>query len=196
MRWGLIARAEDREARVPVMRLCDVDGCGRPHNANGLCSMHGTRLRKHGTLDAHSWARPAVERFLEFVSVAADGCWLWTGTTTAKGYGMFFPGASGPRMQSAHRWAYEHYVGPIPDGLQIDHLCRNRRCVNPEHLEVVTARQNQERSPFDPAKRTHCPQGHPYDEANTYVSPNGRRNCRICARAARSAYQARKELAR
>jgi hypothetical protein len=80
----------------------------------------------------------------------------------------------------AHRLSYEHHVGPIPDGLQIDHTCRNRKCVNPEHLEPVTNAENTTRQDHAERRKTHCPKGHPYDEANTYVDPSGARRCRAC----------------
>lgn len=85
----------------------------------------------------------------------------------------------------AHRYAYEHFIGPIPEGLQVDHLCRVRNCVNPDHLEAVTCRENVLRGDgvaAANARATHCPQGHAYDEANTYTWTNGGRHCRACAR--------------
>jgi hypothetical protein len=106
------------------------------------------------------------------------GCWVWTGFVNHHGYAKFHWGAA---MVLGHRWAYEHFVGPIPDGLQIDHLCRVRRCLNPAHLEPVTPVENVRRSPLHAGARTHCPKGHPYDEANT-VRPGrmARRACRAC----------------
>ncbi|MEU2070427.1 HNH endonuclease signature motif containing protein [Streptomyces anulatus] len=118
-----------------------------------------------------------------------NNCWLWTAATTY-GYGVF---SVQRRMQRAHRVAYEALVGRIPDGLQIDHLCRVRECVNPEHLEAVTLRENVMRGAnhvADQVKRTRCPQGHPYDEKNTYLRPNGKRDCRKCKRAADARYRA------
>ena len=106
------------------------------------------------------------------------GCWEWT-ASLRRGYGRF---SIGYRTFPAHRVAYEMLVGPIPDGLTLDHLCRNKACVNPDHLEPVTGVENTQRGPsgeFNLAK-THCPQGHPYDAENTYYQPNGGRRCRVC----------------
>ncbi len=106
-------------------------------------------------------------------------CWLWL-ASTSNGYGQI--SVDGHDRQ-AHRVAYEMLVGPIPQGLQLDHLCRTQICVNPEHTEPVTQRVNILRGvgiTAQAALKTECPQGHPYDEANTYVAPDGARACRIC----------------
>lgn len=113
----------------------------------------------------------------------SEGCWEWLGPRGRGGYGCYTQlGES-----YAHRVAYRLAVGPVPKGLEIDHLCRNRGCVNPAHLEPVTHRANILRSPIAlPAIRarlTHCPKGHPYAGANLMVS-GGSRYCRICHRAA------------
>lgn len=81
----------------------------------------------------------------------------------------------------AHRVAYEEIMGPVPEGLELDHLCRTRSCVNPSHLEPVTHRENMNRGDVATRRKTHCPKGHPYDEENTGIY-NGYRNCRACAR--------------
>lgn len=110
-----------------------------------------------------------------------DGCWPWIGYRNAGGYGRFHWG----RTQQVHRIAYELLVGPIPDGLDLDHLCRNRGCVNPAHLEPVTNRENILRGQTLPASeimRTECPYGHPYTPENTYTNPRGQRHCRTCRR--------------
>ena len=104
-----------------------------------------------------------------------DGCWLWTGYRHPQGYGKF---RLDGRPHNAHRVAYELSVGPVQEGLELDHLCRNRACVRPDHLEPVTHRENMQRSA---AQRTHCPQGHPWSEANTYTG-RGYRECRACNR--------------
>lgn len=119
--------------------------------------------------------RPLAERFEEKYVAAENGCWQWTAGKMSHGYGMI---AVGRTMKYAHRVAYELLVGPIPDGLTIDHLCRNRACVNPEHLEAVTIQENVRRG----CTKTHCLRGHVYDEVNTYTSKVGHRQCRVCAR--------------
>ena len=108
-----------------------------------------------------------------------ETCWLWTGARTRLGYGQIGHGGQDGKVVVVHRVAYELLVGPIPEGLELDHLCHVRRCVNPAHLEPVTHLENMRRGHF--ATKTHCPRAHPYDSANTLVS-NGRRYCKTCAR--------------
>jgi hypothetical protein len=108
----------------------------------------------------------------------SDGCWLWTGSTKGKGYGSFH---TGPKFLLAHRVAWEMTHGAIPNNLQIDHLCRNHACVNPEHMELVDSRTNTLRGTGITARmasKTHCPQGHlmPTDPVER------RRGCPICRR--------------
>jgi len=105
-------------------------------------------------------------------------CWSWAGSHSGAGYGYMPRPAQG---MPAHRAAYEAMMGSIPDGLVIDHLCRNRGCVNPWHLEPVTQLENVRRGNVGDNNRakTHCPKGHPYDEQNTYRVKTGRL-CRIC----------------
>jgi hypothetical protein len=135
-----------------------------------------------------------VERFMRHVQELDNGCWRWTAAVKPNGYGI--TPASG-RMWQAHRAAYDLFVGPIPDGLHIDHLCHgrdvscaggwgceHRRCVNPDHLEAVSGRENLLRGRgFVAAQvaRTHCPQGHAYDTENTGWN-RGKRKCRACDR--------------
>jgi hypothetical protein len=112
------------------------------------------------------------------------GCWVYTGYISPNGYGQV---VRRPRKYQAHRYTYEQVVGPIPEGLDLDHLCRNRACCNPDHLEPVTRRENCLRGlcgHITGAKnkaKTHCPQGHEYNEANTRYC-KGERSCRVCAR--------------
>lgn len=131
-----------------------------------------------------------MERFWNKVDLTApNGCWMWTAAIDRHGYGKFWLGG---RTVRAHRFSYESLVGPIPGGLELDHLCRVRACVNPTHLEPVTHRENTLRGDTLTARhaaKTHCLRGHPYDEANTYVTPDGRRNCRACGRDAVRRYK-------
>ncbi len=128
-------------------------------------------------------SRPLRERFQDKVAVSTGGCWEWSGCVTSDGYGLIGVRKGGHSTSlKAHRVAYELYIGPIPDGLQIDHLCRNRRCVNPQHLEPVTCRENVLRGEGLAAKaalKTHCKRGHLFDEANTYRRGRAR-YCRAC----------------
>lgn len=125
-----------------------------------------------------------VERFLVKVDTTGD-CWTWQSSKSAKGYGEFFLNHNKVRRKIyAHRFAYELLAGPIPDGLHLDHLCRNPSCVRPSHLEPVTLQENTARGQNFTAlnaAKTHCPQGHPYDEVNTEYWQNERR-CIACRR--------------
>lgn len=109
-------------------------------------------------------------------------CWLWTASKDRKGYGRF--GITAKLTRFAHRWAYEQLIIEVPDGLVLDHLCRNTSCVNPWHLQPVTIAVNVRRGRQWESEKTHCPAGHLYDDGNTYRAPAGHRECRICRRAA------------
>ncbi len=108
-----------------------------------------------------------------------SGCWLWTGATLVNGYGQCL---MRDKVRYVHRLSYEEHVEAIPQKLVIDHLCRQRCCVNPEHMEVVTSRENTLRGVGTSAvnaRRTHCKHGHPFDAENTQVTRRGRQ-CRAC----------------
>lgn len=132
---------------------------------------------------------PAQERFWAKVYIA-DGCWLWAAHRNNKGYGVFSP-AWDIRVY-AHRWSYEQAKGPVPEGLELDHLCRNPACVNPDHLEAVTHRENILRSEAPTAinaAKTHCINGHAFDLENTFLRAGGGRQCRACYRERSAARQ-------
>lgn len=115
-------------------------------------------------------------------TVGGEPCWRWIGGG-GRGKGGYVQVSSSGQSVMAHRWAYELLVGPIPDGLTLDHLCRVTDCVNPAHLEPVTQRTNILRGAglaAHNAVKTHCPAGHPYDEVNTYHRPDGARDCKRC----------------
>lgn len=120
---------------------CVVTDCDRSRFGHGYCQMHYARLRKHGDVAARLRVtpRPTEDRFWEKVDGSGD-CWEWTGTRQTMGYGSFWVLGQGKRL--AHRVAYELLVGPIAEGRELDHRCRNRICVNPDHLEPVSHREN------------------------------------------------------
>lgn len=179
--------------------MCSVDGCTRVVSARGWCGTHYARWQKHGDVfaDQRYQRRGEDDRFWKFVEKTAD-CWNWTGSKSPSGYGKFW--ADDGRTVRPHRWTYEHAIGPIPEGLQIDHLCRNRGCVRPDHLEATTGKVNTGRG--ERALRTHCPKGHEYTPENTYVIkpnkslPHGGRACVACRKEHIDKYNAAQRQAR
>ena len=169
------------------------DDCDRPAVARDLCGKHYQRWAKFGdpTVTKLDRDRTVEDRFWE--KVDKDGpipacrpelgpCWLWT-ASTMEGYGSFYIDG---KSIGAHRVAYRWFVGEVPDGREIDHLCRVRRCCNPAHLEAVSHQVNVLRG-MSPAAlnatKTHCPQNHEYTEENTYLY-DGERHCKRCMRLA------------
>lgn len=175
-----LGRGPNLQRRSDVTkRICSEPGCGRPHAARGYCSVHYMRWRKAGGQIIHPL--PLENRFWPKVQRGTDEeCWPWLAAKDGHGYGHFYDNRVKTSVK-AHRIAYELQVGPIPDGLQIDHLCRNPLCQNAAHLEPVSMQENIRRSPLSAQNRTHCPKGHPYDEENTGWTRHGKR-CLTCHR--------------
>lgn len=126
-----------------------------------------------------------LQAFFDKVDKQSDGCWCWTGSLKETGYAQFYDGT---KVVRAHRWAYEQLTGPIPEGRHLDHTCRVRHCVNPDHLEPVTKRENERRG-LKGELKTHCTKGHEYTEENTYRYKNGHRRCRQCRREQMARYK-------
>lgn len=145
--------------------------------------MHYERWRKHGDTSVVIRKIHSLDRLNERVLVSDAGCWLWQGCKNHLGYGQMGIPLS-RKLGMAHRLVYERHVGPIPEGLEVDHLCRVPACVNPLHLELVTHAENMRRAPWTAIQhqlaKARCPHGHPYAGENLYVNTKGSRECRTC----------------
>lgn len=163
--------------------ICKIDGCERRGYARGLCSAHYQRERTYGDpLGGKGAVRgmPLREKIKAYVHVDASGCWIWQGGLDSGGYGQITVDRTNRR---AHRVSYEVFVGPVPDGLQLDHRCRVHPCVNPAHLEPVTPRENTERGWLARGLPTYCGNGHLWAE-NARPRRRGDgwvRECRACS---------------
>lgn len=181
--------------------LCSIEGCDQPVKARGWCNPHYGRWKRYGSPTGGNRifrSMPYTQRF--WLKVDKEGalpdhnpelgcCWLWTDIPNKQGYADFC-GPDG--LVSAHRWAYMDSFGAIPEGLEIDHLCRVRHCVNPGHLEAVTHAENVRRGIAPAAAnaaKTHCKRGHPFDAENTYMRLDGGRTCRACQRVYQHEYE-------
>ena len=130
------------------------------------------------------------DRVLDKIDLGHD-CWSWLGFVKPNGYGTV---GFGQRVLHAHRVVYEAVVGPIPEGLELDHLCRVRHCVNPDHLEPVAHAENMRRAV---EARTHCSHGHEFTDDNTYIQPaDGARVCRTCVRRRKREFRQRQRAKR
>lgn len=193
--WSAWRRNGTTESQARKRGQCSIDECERPTQARGWCTLHYDRWRRNGDpLITKFIVGDDEARFWAKVDRRGDNeCWPWLGAHT-NGYAVF----SWSGGQKAHRFAYELLVGPIPEGLVIDHVrargCVRRDCTNPQHLEAVTNSENVKRGDGTHrtnARKTHCIHGHELTQENTYIDPSGGRNCRTCKRERDSARRQR-----
>jgi 5-methylcytosine-specific restriction endonuclease McrA len=148
---------------------CIVDGCDRAAQTRDYCGAHYSRVKRYGHPQADRSINPGpLERMRRrTLGTAPDECWIWQGSLVGNGYGNI---RADGRLQYVHRVAYQELLGPIPDGLELDHVrargCISRACWNPAHLEPVTRQENQRRTAR--AMQTECLRGHEFTQANTY----------------------------
>jgi len=160
--------------------LCCIPDCRDRALVRHMCDAHWQRWRKGRPMDRARNGAPIMARFFKVIHVDENKCWNW-GNSQANGYRAIE--IKGKTIQ-AHVFSYEHFVGPVPEGLQLDHLCRNKRCVNPDHLEPVTASVNVRRGTSPAAAnaiKTHCKRGHEFTPENTcHRKGKPGRTCRTC----------------
>ena len=162
-------------------RTCSIVGCPRPYRVAGLCRTHYSRQLRGQHANTVTQYDHWLVKLFSWSEEGAGGCWLWIKSRTSEGYGQLSVGGVGRHV---HRLMWTHLRGPIPEGLVIDHLCRVRHCVNPDHMEVVTRGENVLRGVGPSAanaQKTHCPRGHAYNA----VDPRGGRACAACRRSQR-----------
>ena len=191
MKWGRDEQTSDpRPNLLPRSdmgdRTCSISSCAVQLYARRMCKHHYDTARRHGD---PLWTLPEppslADRFWTKVE-KGDGCWEWQAYRNPSGYGTIY---FERRPWLAHRVSWMLAGRPLIEGEELDHLCRNPRCVNPDHLEPVTHRTNMRRSAK--AMQTHCVHGHPFDDRNTYRAKNGTRSCRACHRNFENARRAR-----
>lgn len=146
----------------------------------GRVFRHKAKNRKYCSADCRSNdpAATPLARFFANIRFNEDGCWIWSGFCGPDGYGQF---RANGRKLSAHRWAYEEWVGPAPNGVELCHLCPNRKCVNPAHVAPSTRPDIYKRYEPGVKRRSHCAKGHEFTTENTYIVPGtGQRQCVAC----------------
>lgn len=165
-----------------AQRTCSVEGCERKYLARGLCGTHYSSQRKSGELvpldltpEDRFWVKVNKDGPIPEYKPELGSCWIWTGAKH-KGYGSVRIDGVG---FGTHRVSYEWCIGPIPEGLHVDHLCRVRACVRPSHLEAVTQSENNRRAA---EAQTHCKQGHPFTPDNFFLRQGRWRVCKQCNR--------------
>jgi hypothetical protein len=169
--------------RIQVHHLCRNTLCCNPGHLELVTPEE--HLVRHA-MDQHGRiALDPVVRFMDFIELSPDGCWNWTGALNKDGYGKFTSGNRPNRItHGAHRFSYCLFVNPIPSSLLLLHKCKNRFCVNPDHLEPSTKKELLRLSPrmvmFSNVLKTHCPQGHPLSGSNLHIDRRGCRRCREC----------------
>lgn len=177
---------------------CNIDGCtkGVHVKKHGWCTKHYNRWYRTGDPLGAAYDRvdgTPEQRWLVKANVGKRfECWIWSGALDKNGYGQFDITTGGVhKNHRAHLWGFEHFVRLLEPGEELDHLCRVHACVNyEEHLDPVTHVENVARGEagIRNAEKTHCPRGHPYDEANTHITKRGGRECRECNRIKIRAY--------
>jgi hypothetical protein len=184
---------------------CSVDGCDDDVRSRGWCNKHYQRWKTKGdplsvkldrdkTLEERFWEKVNKHGPISDYRPNLGPCWVWTGAKV-EGYGVI---QLNGRPVKAHILSFTWAKGPIEEGRERDHLCRNRACVRPDHLEAVSHWTNVARgiSPHGlNATKVHCPKGHLYDETNTRVDSKGRRHCRTCRNEASRRYYLRRRAA-
>lgn len=190
-RRGTAGGAEKQHAGPYAGQQCSVPDCESKARSLGMCTAHYKRYKRWGNPQIRRPVTDPATRFWSKVDKAGPipstrpglgACWVWVAGRANTGYGVFHP-ARGVNVL-AHRWVYEQAVGALDPLMVVDHLCRNRACVNPDHLEQVTNEENLRRGAgyaLRNGMRNECIHGHKYTPENTYICPKGGIRCRACA---------------
>lgn len=166
----------------PAKSKCVISDCENQHHARGYCQTHYLRIKQYGRVDLLP-RNPLEVRFWGRVN-KTTACWEWQGVVNREGYGLWTWRENGyHKSDSAHHFAYIISGKEIPFGYHLDHLCRNRKCCNPNHLEPVTPRENTLRGigpSAENARKTHCKRGHEFTQCNTRLKQGKYGILRVC----------------